>query len=127
MDNTDRTCSTPFEIPDDVLRLLRHAADLGLEKACDFGDYDDDVRARVLNAARAVDLFYLGTPNARQVAEMADNALMWQEPPKNMPTRIDALTVYFSQLGKLRALIKVRDQALAKIGVCDDEMPEPSE
>lgn len=120
MDDQDRTRSTAFEIPSDVLSLLRRAADLGLEKACDFGDWDDDVRAQVLNAARAVDLFYLGTPGARQVAEMADNALLWQEPPENRPTRIDALSVYFSQLGKIRALIDIRDQALSATG-CDDK------
>lgn len=122
MDDQDRTRSNPFEIPDDVLPLLRRAADFGLERACDFGDWYDDIRAHVLNAARAVDLFYLGTPDARQIAEMADNALLWQEPPENMPTRIDALAVYFSQLGKIRALINVRDRALSAIG-CDDEDP----
>lgn len=53
---------------------------------------------------------------------MADNALLWQEPPENMPTRIDALAVYLSQLGKIRALINIRDDALATIG-CDDEGP----
>jgi hypothetical protein len=35
MDTTDRTCSTPFEIPADVLSILRRAADYGFELAGD--------------------------------------------------------------------------------------------
>jgi hypothetical protein len=80
MDEKDRTCCGLFEIPDEVLRLLRRAADHDLELACDFGDRDEDVRARVLIAARMVDTFSLGEPSAPQVAELADNALAWREP-----------------------------------------------
>lgn len=75
MDEKNRTCCAPFEIPDEVLPLLRCAADHGLEWACDFGDWDEDVRARGLHAARMVDVFHLGTPTAFRVAELADNAL----------------------------------------------------
>jgi hypothetical protein len=46
MDEKNRTCCAPFEISDDVLPLLRRAADHGLELACDFGDWSDDVRAQ---------------------------------------------------------------------------------
>jgi hypothetical protein len=55
MDTPDRTCSTPFEIPDDVLPILRRAADYGFELAGDpMGSWDENGndRARLLNAAR---------------------------------------------------------------------------
>src|SRR4051794_8122949 len=91
MDEMDRTCCGGFEIPDDVLRLLRRAADHGLELACDFGDWDEDVRAEVLNAARMVDVFHLGRPSALRVAELADNALRWNEPRLDPPTTLEAL------------------------------------
>lgn len=118
MDNTDRTCSTPFEIPEDVLRLLRRAADLGLELACDTGgDWNDDTRARVLHAARTVDVFYLGTPSAFRVVELADNALRWIEPPTDRPTTLDALGEHFVALGERRELINVRDRALCASGL----------
>jgi hypothetical protein len=43
MDTTDRTCSTPFEIPDDVLSILHRAADYGFELAGDpMGSWDEN-------------------------------------------------------------------------------------
>jgi hypothetical protein len=118
MDNTDRTRSTAFEIPDDVLPLLRRAADLGLELACDTGgDWNADTHARVLNAARTVDVFYLGTPSAFRVVELADNALRWLEPRTDRPTTLDALGKHFAALGEVRELINVRDRALRASGL----------
>jgi hypothetical protein len=86
MDEMDRTCPVPFEIPEEAMSLLRRAADLRLEKACDFRDWDDDRRAIVFHAARTVDIFHLGTPEALQLVELADNALRWTEPPSDRPT-----------------------------------------
>lgn len=121
MDEKNRTCCASFEIQDDVLLLLRRAADLGLELACDFGDWSDDVRAQVLNAARVVDVFYLGTPSAFRVAELADNALRWAEPPRDRPTSLETLGVHFVALGESRELINVRDSALRHIGLPFDD------
>ncbi len=117
MDEKDRTCCGLFEIPDEVLPLLRRAADYSFELACDYGDWDDDVRARVLIAARTVDTFYLGTPSALQVAELADNALAWREPPSDRPCTLDALDKHLVALGEVRELIEVRDRALRRAGL----------
>jgi uncharacterized protein YbjT (DUF2867 family) len=117
MDEKNRTCCASFEIPTRCCRLLRRAADHGLELACDFGDWDEDVRARVLNAARMVDVFYLGTPTAFRVAELADNALRWAERPREQPLTLETLGDYFVGLGELRELIKVRDRALRHLGL----------
>ena len=118
MDEKDRTCCGSFEIPYEVLRLLRRAADHGLELACDFGgDWDEDVRARVLHAARTIDVFRLGTPTAFQVAELADNALRWAERPREQPLTLETVGDYFVRLGELRELIKVRDRALRRLGL----------
>ena len=125
MDEMDRTCSVPFEIPDETLRLLRRAADHGLELACDFGDWDEDVRAQILNAARMVDVFHLGRPSAFRVAELADNALRWNEPPLDRPMTLEALGEHFLALGEVRELINVRDRALRAAGVPFDIESKP--
>jgi hypothetical protein len=125
MDEMDRTCSVPFEIPDETLHLLRRAADHGLELACDFGDWDEDVRAQVLNAARMVDVFHLGRPSAFRVVELADNALRWTEPPSDRPTTLEALGEHFVALGERRELIKVRDRALRAAGLPFDLESKP--
>lgn len=119
MDKTDRTCSTPFEIPDDALRILRRAADYGFERIGDpMGSWDEsgNARARLLNAARMVDLFSFGNPEAHHVAELADAALRWAERPDSMPKTIEELGEHFSRLGELRALINLRDNALRHTG-----------
>jgi hypothetical protein len=119
MDTTDRTCSTPFEVPDDVLSILRRAADYGFELAGDpMGSWDDNgnARARLLNAARMVDLFSFGKPDAHHVAELADAALRWAERPDSMPTTLEALGGHSARLGELAALIRIRDDALRHMG-----------
>jgi hypothetical protein len=68
-----------------------------------------------------VDVFYLGTPSAFRVAELADNALRWAEPPRDRPTNLEALGLHFVALGESRELIKVRDRALRHIGLPLDE------
>jgi hypothetical protein len=125
MDEMDRTCCGGFEIPDEVLRLLRRAADHGLELACDFGgDWNEDVRARVLHAARMVDVFHLGTPSAFRVVELADNALGWREPPDERATTLETLGEHFVALDEVRELIKVRDRALRASGLPLDARDE---
>jgi hypothetical protein len=96
-----------------------------LELACDFGDWDEDVRAQVLNAARMVDVFHLGRPSALRVAELADNALRWNEPRLDRPTTMEALGEHFVELGEVRELIKVRDRALHAAGVPFDLESKP--
>jgi hypothetical protein len=106
MDTTDRTCSTPFEIPDDVLSILRRAADYGFELAGDpMGSWDDNgnARARLLNAARMVDLFSFGKPEAHHVAELADAALRWAERPDSMPATLEALSEHVARLASSRS------------------------
>ena len=117
MDDKNRTCSTPFDIPDEARPLLCRAADVGLERACDFGDWDDGIRAGVLTAARTVDIFYIGMPSAFQVAELADSALAWHEPPGSRPRTLDALAEHFASLGEARELIELRDRALRQAGL----------
>jgi hypothetical protein len=119
MDTTDRTCSTPFEIAGDVLSILRRAADYGFELAGDpMGSWDDNgnARARLLNAARMVDLFSFGMPEAHHVAELADGALRWAERPDSMPTTLEDLGEHSARLGELAELIKIRDAALRHLG-----------
>jgi len=119
MDDPDRTCSTPFEIPKDVLPILRRAADYGFELAGDpMGSWDDkgEARDRLLSAARTVDLFRYGNPGARDVAELADAALRWAERPDRMPATVEDLGEHFSRLGELRELIQIRDDARRHIG-----------
>jgi hypothetical protein len=119
MDIPDRTCSTPFEIPDDVLSILRRAADYGFELLGDpMGNWDErgEARAQLLHAARTVDVFRLGKPDAHAVAELADAALRWAERPDSMPTTSEALEEHFARLGELAELIKIRDRALAELG-----------
>jgi hypothetical protein len=119
MDTPDRTCSTPFEIPDDVLSILRRAADYGFELAGDpMGSWDENgnARARLLNAARMVDLFSFDKPDAHHVAELADAALRWAERPDSMPTTLEDLSEHSARLGELAELIKIRDAALRHMG-----------
>jgi hypothetical protein len=126
MDEKDRTCCGPFDIPDEVLRLLRRAADHGLELACDVRDWNEDVRARVLHASRTIDIFRLGTPTAFQVAELADNALRWAERPQEQPLTLETVGDSFVRLGELRELIKVRDRALRHLGLPLAPTDEPT-
>lgn len=119
MDTTDRTCSTPFEIPDDVMPILRRAADEGFELLGDpMGTWDENgnARARLLNAARMVDLFRFGMPDAHHVAELADAALRRADRPDSMPTTLEALGEHSARLDDLAKLIKIRDDASRHVG-----------
>jgi hypothetical protein len=56
MDDVDRTGTPTFEAPDHLLPRLRAAAEDELERACDNGgEWDEHIRARVLDAARMVE------------------------------------------------------------------------
>jgi hypothetical protein len=81
------------------------------------GSWDDNGndRARLLNAARVVDLFSFGSPDAHHVAELADAALRWAERPDSMLTTLEALGEHSARLGELAELIKIRDAALRQL------------
>jgi hypothetical protein len=87
MDDADRTCPERFEIPPEVLPMLQRAADAYLESANDNGgDWDNEIRANLLSAARLYDVFHFGAPNATQVAFLADWAMRrGTEWPDEMP------------------------------------------
>ena len=111
MDKTDRTYSTSVEIADHLLPVLRSAAEQRLERACDnAGEWSDEIRAAVLAAAGLVEVFDLGSLAPERIAQLADDALTWAEPPAAMPTTIDAFGDLQRRLTITRDLIELRDQ-----------------
>jgi hypothetical protein len=126
MDDSDRTCSTSIEILDQLVAVLRTTADEGLERACDNGgEWDENIRAAVLDAARLVETFDLNNLTPTQIADLANKALKWSEPPESMPTTMEQVGDSFSRLGIARELIKLRDRARhlrgAETGGAEDE------
>ena len=81
MDDLDRTGPGAVEIPDDVLSLLREAAEDSLERACDNGgEWNTEIRETVVAAVDLVRTFDLAALPATALAELADRALAWAEP-----------------------------------------------
>jgi acyl-homoserine lactone acylase PvdQ len=81
MDNSDRTGPGSGEIPQDLLPLLREAAEDSLERACDNGgEWNAEIRGRVLAAVDLARAFDLRTLTADVLAELADRALAWADP-----------------------------------------------
>jgi hypothetical protein len=115
----DRTGST-VEIPDLLLPVLRRAADDELERACDnMGNWDVEIRARVLAAARLVEVFDLNDLGPQQIADLADYALRYAESSHAMPSTMDDVGEGFLQLAIARELIKLRDRARRKASGLD--------
>jgi hypothetical protein len=111
MDEKDRTGQSWLAIPGEQLALLRRVADEALERACDTGgEWDDEIRARVLDAAQAVTALHGGRLAAGHVARLASHALAWAEPPQ-LPTTLQQLADVVGWVGDVRALIALRDSA----------------
>lgn len=113
MDNADRTHPTPLEIPDHLLPRLRAAAEDELEFACDNGgEWDDHTRAHVLDAARIVETFDLGTLSPAQIAALAGRALeLAFEQPIAAPRQMEDIAELVALTGVSRELIRLRDAA----------------
>jgi hypothetical protein len=100
------------EIPEALLPVLRQAADDELERACDnMSNWDAEIRARVLAAARLVEVFDLNDLGPQQIAELADYALTYAEPSQTSLATMDDVGEGFLQLATARELIKLRDRA----------------
>jgi hypothetical protein len=107
-----RDPSISSEVPDRLLPVLRHAADEALERACDNGgEWDDEIRTQVLDAARIAAVFDLALLPPAQIAELADYALKWAEPSVSMPNTTEKLGDDVTQLEIARELVKLRDRA----------------
>jgi hypothetical protein len=107
-----RTRSIGVEIPEALLPVLRQAADDELERACDnMSNWDAEIRARVLAAARLVEVFDLNDLSPQQIADLADYALSRAEPSQTTPATMDDVGEGFLRLATARELIKLRDRA----------------
>jgi hypothetical protein len=118
MDNADRTGPSTFDIPDHLLGRLRAAAEDELERACDNGgEWDEHIRARVLDAARAVETFDPATLPASEIAVLADRALhLAFEERVATPRQMEDVADLVALTGVSRELIRLRDDADAVEG-----------
>lgn len=128
MDDADRICPERFDIPPEVLPILQRAADAYLESANDNdGRWTNEHRANLLSAARLYDAFHFGTPDATQVAFLADWAMRkGVEWPDEMPASAEAVQRAFALVESLRELAAIRDAALAGRPLPDDAHTEAS-
>lgn len=113
MDNEDRTDPTTLDIPDHLLPRLRAAAEDELERACDNGgEWDEHIRARVLDAAHAVETFDPATLTATEIAVLADRALQLAfEERITAPRQMEDVADLVALTGVSRELIRLRDAA----------------
>jgi hypothetical protein len=103
---------TGVEIPELLLPVLRQAAEDELERACDnMGNWDAEIRARVLAAAGVVEVFDLNDLSPQQIADLAVYARRYAEPSLTTPTTMDGVGEGFLRLATARELIKLRDHA----------------
>jgi hypothetical protein len=100
-------------IPEPLLPVLRRAAEDELERACDTGgEWNDEIRARVLQAARAAEVFDLQTLPPATLARLADRALgLPFEEPIPAPTDLEDLADFVALFGRCRELMVLRDTA----------------
>jgi hypothetical protein len=105
-------------IPEPLLPVLRRAAEDELERACDNGgEWNDEIRARVLQAARSAEVFDLQTLSPAALASLADRALRLPfEDPIAAPTGMEDLADFVALFGQCRDLIVLRDSARAQAG-----------
>jgi hypothetical protein len=88
MDEKDRTCCARLEVPEHLVPILRRTAEEVLERACDAGDeWNDEIRDRVLDAARLVEVFDIGVLAPDRLGELAAWALEWAEPNRSSRPR----------------------------------------
>lgn len=111
MDDADRTASTAFEVPHDLLPALHRAARLGVERATEYSEYTDETHGRILEAARLHAVLRFGRISAADVTTLADYAILWTELPRRAPATLDALEALYDRLSTVRELIVLRDDA----------------
>lgn len=126
MDDADRTLPKRFEVPPEVLPMLQRAADAYLEWANDNGgSWTNEIRANLLAAARLYDVFHFGTPNATQVALLADWTMRkGAEWPDEMPASVEQTRHAHELVDRIRQLAVIRDAALADRLIPDDVLRE---
>lgn len=116
MSTPDRTWPEGFDVPEHVAELLRAAAEDELERAWEHrGEWTEEIRARLLNAARVVEVFDIGMLAPAQVAALADRArdLVFEEEVP-VPEELEDLNAYVARFGVCRELIVLRDAAIAR-------------
>jgi hypothetical protein len=110
---TQATDST-IDIPAELLRSLRGAAEQDLEWACD-GVWDDERRDHVRNAVHILDAVNAGTCTAEQLARLASSAILWEEPRAgSWPKTTADVDQLLGRLQRVRQLIVLRDHATAQ-------------
>jgi hypothetical protein len=100
-------------IPEQLLPVLRRAADDELERACDNGgEWNDEIRVRVLQAARAAEAFDLQALPPAELAGLADRALgLPFEDPIPAPADMEDIADFVALFSQSRELIALRDAA----------------
>lgn len=121
MSTQDGTWPEPLSVPDHLLGRLRAAAEDRLERACDNGgEWNDEIRARVLAAARVVDAFDVAALDAEPVAELAEHAIELEfERHFAAPKSAEDLSAFVARFGICRELMAVRDAAGSRTEALD--------
>lgn len=100
-------------VPEHLVPILRRTAEEVLERACDAGgEWNDEIRDRVLDAARLVEVFDIAVLAPDRLGELARRTLEWAEPLVT-PTTLDDVAAMVGRVGLARELIKLRDDARA--------------
>jgi hypothetical protein len=119
MSDTDRTWPECPDVPEHVFARLQATAEDDLERACDTGgQWNEEIRARVLNAAhhRRGD----GEPRSlclapAHVAALAERAIRLPfEDGVSAPKRMEDISNSVALTGMSRELIALRDAATAR-------------
>jgi hypothetical protein len=109
MDDRNSDHTDPLEVPDHLVDWLRLAAEDELERACDNGgEWDDEIRTLVLDAARVVEIFDIGCLGPAKISKLAMRAVhLLLDSSTNMGDIPDAPTTSLV----CRELIALRDAA----------------
>lgn len=118
---SDTGCTWPecLDVPEHVFARLQATADDEFERACDTGgEWDEEKRARVLNAAHTVEALEslgLSALPPAQVAALAERAIRLPfEDGVLAPDRMEDISNVVALTGMSRELIKLRDAATAR-------------
>lgn len=124
MDDAQRTASnpieaastTPFEVPPNLLDLLRNVAVDGVERAAEHPDVhrDDDARQRLWDAVVLWGTITYSEASGGEVAALATNAIEWLRHPDQHPLKAtdrDRLAANREHLKLLEQLMDLREAA----------------